>query len=156
MRVPSAGLASPAKSWSTPAMIRRSVDLPAPFAPRTPILAPGRNDSQIPRRISRCGGTTFRRLTIVKMYWCAMKSFLLRDRTSFAHVQPHRPEQPVLVPRFPEARFAHHLLDASLRGIALERRGNVEVGLRVAVKDPADSGHHRFQIREVERARDGV
>ena len=30
-RVPSAGNASPAKSFSTPAMIRRSVDLPAPF-----------------------------------------------------------------------------------------------------------------------------
>ncbi len=31
IRVPSAGNASPAKSLSTPAMIRRSVDLPAPF-----------------------------------------------------------------------------------------------------------------------------
>ena len=26
-------------------MIRSSVDLPAPFGPRTPIFAPGRNDS---------------------------------------------------------------------------------------------------------------
>ena len=32
-RVPSAGNASPAKSFSTPAMIFRSVDLPAPFKP---------------------------------------------------------------------------------------------------------------------------
>src|SRR5436190_19012694 len=53
-------------------MMRRRVDLPAPFAPRTPILAPGKKESQIPRRISRCGGTTFRRLTIVKMYWWGM------------------------------------------------------------------------------------
>ena len=44
MRVPSAGKASPAKSFSTPAMIFRSVDLPAPFKPRTPILAPGRKE----------------------------------------------------------------------------------------------------------------
>ena len=28
---------------SSPAMIRRSVDFPAPFGPRTPIFAPGRN-----------------------------------------------------------------------------------------------------------------
>ena len=40
-RVPSAGLASPKKSLSTPAMIRSSVDLPAPLPPRTPIFAPG-------------------------------------------------------------------------------------------------------------------
>ena len=43
-RVPSAGNASPAKSFSTPAMIFSSVDLPAPFKPRTPIFAPGRNE----------------------------------------------------------------------------------------------------------------
>ena len=41
MRMPSAGLASPKKSLSTPAMIRSSVDFPAPFEPRTPIFAPG-------------------------------------------------------------------------------------------------------------------
>ena len=43
-RVPSAANASPAKSFSTPAMIFSSVDLPAPFSPRTPIFAPGRNE----------------------------------------------------------------------------------------------------------------
>jgi hypothetical protein len=64
-RIRSAGNASPAKSFSTPAMMRRTVDLPAPFKPRTPILAPGRNDREIPFRISRCGGTTFRSRTIV-------------------------------------------------------------------------------------------
>ncbi len=44
-----------------PAMIRSSELLPAPLAPRTPIFAPGKNDSQMPRRISRLGGTTLRR-----------------------------------------------------------------------------------------------
>ena len=44
MRVPSAGRASPMKSWSTPAMMRSSVLLPAPLEPRTPILAPGKNE----------------------------------------------------------------------------------------------------------------
>ncbi len=64
-RIPSAGKASPAKSFSTPAMMRRTVDLPAPFNPRTPIFAPGKKEREIPFRISRCGGTTFRSLTIV-------------------------------------------------------------------------------------------
>ena len=41
MRMPSAGLASPKKSLSTPAMMRSSVDFPAPFEPSTPIFAPG-------------------------------------------------------------------------------------------------------------------
>src|SRR5215467_10042238 len=72
MRVPSAGHASPRKSVSTPAMMRRSVLFPAPFAPSTPILAPGKKDSQMPFRISRLGGTTFLRSFIVKMYWCAI------------------------------------------------------------------------------------
>ena len=44
MRVPSAALASPKKSLSTPAMMRRRVDLPEPFDPSTPILAPGKNE----------------------------------------------------------------------------------------------------------------
>ena len=34
--------ASPRYSVSWPAMMRRRVDLPAPFGPRTPILAPGK------------------------------------------------------------------------------------------------------------------
>ena len=39
--MPSAGKASPMNSLSTPAMMRSSVDLPAPLPPMTPILAPG-------------------------------------------------------------------------------------------------------------------
>src|SRR3970282_1260556 len=68
MRSPAPGNASPRTSLSTPAMIRRSVDLPAPLAPRTPILAPWKNDSQIPCRISRLGGTTLRRSFITNAY----------------------------------------------------------------------------------------
>ena len=37
------GRASPSISVSTPAMMRSRVDLPAPFRPRTPILAPQRD-----------------------------------------------------------------------------------------------------------------
>ena len=36
-------------------MMRKSDDLPEPLGPMTPILAPGRNDSQMPFRISRWG-----------------------------------------------------------------------------------------------------
>ena len=41
MEIPEEGLAVPWKSLSTPAMILRSVLLPEPLPPRTPILAPG-------------------------------------------------------------------------------------------------------------------
>src|SRR5213593_3483000 len=68
MRSPAAGNASPRKSLSTPAMIRSNVDLPAPLAPSTPIFAPWKNESQMPRRISRLGGTTLRRSFMTNAY----------------------------------------------------------------------------------------
>src|SRR2546425_1584733 len=74
MRSPAAGNASPRKSLSTPAMIRSNVDLPAPLAPSTPILAPWKNESQMPRRISRLGGTTFRRSFMTNAYSPAILS----------------------------------------------------------------------------------
>ena len=40
-----------------PAMIRSSDDLPEPFKPSTPILAPGKNDNEMSSRILRFGGT---------------------------------------------------------------------------------------------------
>jgi hypothetical protein len=40
--LPSARRATPSYSLSTPAMMRSRVDLPAPFWPMTPILAPSR------------------------------------------------------------------------------------------------------------------
>ena len=39
-------------------MMRSRVDLPEPFRPSTPILAPGKNDREMFLRISRFGGTT--------------------------------------------------------------------------------------------------
>ena len=57
--MPFCGRASPWNSVSTPAMILSSVDLPEPFRPSTPILAPGKNDSQMFSRITRFGGTIF-------------------------------------------------------------------------------------------------
>jgi hypothetical protein len=38
-------------------MMFRRDDLPDPFRPSTPILAPGKNDKEISLRISRLGGT---------------------------------------------------------------------------------------------------
>jgi len=39
-------------------MMRSSVDLPEPLSPSTPILAPGKNDSEMSWMIWRFGGTT--------------------------------------------------------------------------------------------------
>ena len=44
--------ASPLDAWSSPAMILRTLDLPAPLGPTTPIFAPGRNDSVTSSRIT--------------------------------------------------------------------------------------------------------
>ena len=48
--------ASPEKPSSMPAMIRNTDDFPEPFAPMTPILAPGKKERLIPRSTSRSGG----------------------------------------------------------------------------------------------------
>ncbi len=56
--MPDWGRASPSNSVSMPAMMRNTVDLPAPLRPSTPILAPGKNDSEISRMMYRLGGTT--------------------------------------------------------------------------------------------------
>jgi len=53
-------------------MILSSVLLPDPLGPMTPILAPGKKESQMPRSTSRRGGTTLRRSFSVKTNWCAM------------------------------------------------------------------------------------
>ena len=45
----------PEDGSSFPAMIRRSVDLPAPFGPSTPIFAPGRNESEMFASTCRSG-----------------------------------------------------------------------------------------------------
>src|SRR5471030_1651028 len=63
------GVASPSISLSTPAMMRIRVDLPEPFRPSRPILAPGKNDSEISFRIWRLGGTILPTRFMVKTYW---------------------------------------------------------------------------------------
>ena len=57
--MPGCGRASPSISRSMPAMMRSSVDLPEPLRPSTPIFAPGKNDREMSRRMTRFGGTTF-------------------------------------------------------------------------------------------------
>ena len=52
------GVASPSYSLSTPAMILGRLDLPEPFNPSTPILAPGKKESEMSLRITRLGGTS--------------------------------------------------------------------------------------------------
>src|SRR3989304_1153367 len=72
------GLPGPGRP-SPPAMIRSSEDLPAPLAPSTPILAPWKNDSQMPRKISRLGGTTLRRSFMTNAYSPAIVPWGDRD-----------------------------------------------------------------------------
>ena len=55
--IPGAARASPLKSVSTPAMIFSTVDLPEPFSPSRPILAPGKKLSEMSLMICRLGGT---------------------------------------------------------------------------------------------------
>ena len=73
MLMPGMGRASPLISVSTPAIIRRSVDLPEPFKPKTPIFAPGKKDKEISFNISRLGGTILPTRCILYTY-CAMAS----------------------------------------------------------------------------------
>jgi len=40
-------------------MIRSSVDLPEPLRPSTPILAPGKKEREMSRKMNRFGGTIF-------------------------------------------------------------------------------------------------
>jgi len=75
---PGIGVASPSNSLSTPAMILSSVDLPEPFRPSTPILAPGKKLRDTPLRISRFGGTILPSRFIVKTY-CAIWVTCERD-----------------------------------------------------------------------------
>ena len=53
--------ASPLFGWSSPAMIRKTLDLPAPLGPTTPIFAPGRKFNVTSSRmtLSPCALRTF-------------------------------------------------------------------------------------------------
>ena len=50
-------------------MIRSRVDLPEPLRPRTPIFAPGKNDSEMSLSTCLSGGCVRDSLYMVKMYW---------------------------------------------------------------------------------------
>jgi signal transduction histidine kinase len=56
VEMPPAGNASPTNCVSSPAMMRNSELFPAPLTPSTPILAPGRNESQMSSRTLVSGG----------------------------------------------------------------------------------------------------
>src|SRR5471030_501939 len=73
------GVASPSISLSTPAMMRIRVDLPEPFRPSRPILAPGKNDSEMSFRIWRLGGTILPTRFMVKTYWAICGFGCLED-----------------------------------------------------------------------------
>jgi hypothetical protein len=53
---PGVSRASPVYPSSSPAMMRSSDDLPEPFDPMTPILAPGKKASVMPSSTWRSGG----------------------------------------------------------------------------------------------------
>jgi hypothetical protein len=48
--------------------MRSKVDLPEPFKPRTPILAPGKKDKEISLRMCFLGGTILPTRFIEKIY----------------------------------------------------------------------------------------
>src|SRR5690554_7102857 len=85
--MPGIGRASPSNSVSTPAIMRKRVDLPEPLRPSTPILAPGKKLREISLRISRLGGTTLPTRFMLNTYWAIrvlLSSRMMGDRASEA------------------------------------------------------------------------
>ena len=80
MRSPGMGVASPSISLSSPAMMRSRLDLPEPFTPSTPILAPGKNESEMSLSIVRFGGTILPTRFMVKTYWAIAGSTLVLQK----------------------------------------------------------------------------
>src|SRR5262252_6182873 len=74
----------------------------------------------------------------------------------FPDVDSHRSQQLLFEACVHEPRSAHHLLHSALTGISLERLGDIEISLRISVKEPADRWHHRVEKPLVERARDRI
>jgi hypothetical protein len=62
-------------SLSMPAMMRSTVDLPEPFKPSRPILAPGKKLREMSLRIWRFGGTILPTRFMVKTYWAMVLFF---------------------------------------------------------------------------------
>jgi hypothetical protein len=61
-------------------MILSSVDLPEPFRPSTPILAPGKKDSEMSLMIVRFGGTTLLTRSMDITYWAIFCNCTDRER----------------------------------------------------------------------------
>src|SRR5437899_11683426 len=157
IRRPAAGNASPRKSRSTPAMMRSKGDLPAPLAPSPPIFAPGKNDSQIPRRISRLGGTTFRRSFMTNAYSPAIS--LSEPRGSEATVLGHHAA--ILDHANPGARELLRGLvvpDAELEPdrFGSPWQGQDLVGVAGQIFRTSEDLDHVGRLGEVAEARDGL
>ena len=67
--MPASWETSPSNSASCFAMMRSTVDFPAPFSPSSPILAPGKKEREMSLMICRLGGTTLLTRCIVITYW---------------------------------------------------------------------------------------
>src|SRR5882724_1992014 len=157
IRRPAAGNASPRKSRSTPAMMRSNVDLPAPLAPSTPIFAPWKNESQMPRRISRLGGMTFRRSFMTNAYSPAisLSESLGIEATVLGH------HAAILDHAYPGARELLGGLvvpDAELKPDRLRspRQGENLVGVAGQIFGAAEDLDHVGRLGEVAEGRHGL
>src|SRR5512146_2439304 len=72
MRMLGSRCTSPSYSLSTPAMMRMTVDLPEPFKPSRPILAPGKKEREMFLMICRFGGTILLTRSIDITYWAIL------------------------------------------------------------------------------------
>src|SRR5207245_837496 len=152
-----AGNASPRKSRSTPAMMRSKVDFPAPLAPSTPIFAPWKNESQLARRISRLGGTTYRRSFTTNAYSPAIS--LSEPRGSKATVLGHHAA--ILDHANPGARELLRGLvvpDAELEPDRFRSpwQGQDLVGVAGKIFRTSEDLDHVGRLGEVAEARDGL
>ncbi len=75
-------------------MILSSDDLPAPFSPSTPILAPGKKDREMFSSMVRLGGTVLLTPCMVNTYCATARSNLTDNRLGDAHATaPAAPDQ---------------------------------------------------------------
>src|SRR6266545_7457233 len=74
----------------------------------------------------------------------------------FADIDSHRAEQTVLIADAGESRAPHQFRDAALAGIALQRRRDVKVSVRIAVEEETHGRHHRVKKGLVQRGGDRI
>ena len=114
--MPGMGVASPSISLSTPAIILSRVDLPEPFKPNIPILAPGKKLREISFKIWRLGGTILPTRFMVKTYW-AMGCVLSGSKAIKRRLSPHPRSMPQYNPLPPPV--------AATSALLLEQASNV-------------------------------